>query len=136
MRKPGHAGVAAGKIAPPAVLRRMHELDAVAGRVDETEEVAHVALFGLFPLARRDRIAAAFQHRAGALQFFGSVHLERGGMVPRVALEIAEGMVARVGLEIGGAMFLARQFQPQDRGRVADRALQVAGTQPDVPDIV
>lgn len=117
-------------------MRRMHQLDTVARRVDKAEEIAHVALFGVLALARGNLVAAALQHRAGVLQFFGGIHLEGRGVVARIAFEIAQGVVAGIGLEIDRAMLLARHFQPQHRGRIADRGFQIAGTQPDVPDVV
>ncbi|MNV64489.1 hypothetical protein D3C71_1571340 [compost metagenome] len=136
MRKPGHAGIAAGKIAPAAVLRRVHQLDAVAGRVREAQEVAHIALLGVLAAARVDLVAAALQHRAGALKLFRRIHLERGGVIAGVAFEVAKGVIARVGLEIGRPMFLAGQLQSQHRGRIAHRRIQITGAQPDIPDVM
>lgn len=136
MREPRDAGVAAREIPPAAVVRRQHQFDAVAGRVGELQEIAHIALLGVFTAPGGHPITAAFQHGAGALQLFRRIHLERGRMVARIAFEIAKGVVAGVGLEVRRPMFLAGQLQPQHRGRVAHRGVQITGAQPDVPDVV
>ncbi|KAG1441393.1 hypothetical protein G6F57_018709 [Rhizopus arrhizus] len=136
MREARDPGIAAGKVAPPAMLRRQHQFDAVAGGVGELQEIAHVALLGILAPPGRDVVAAALEHGAGTLQFVGRIHFERGGVVARIAFEIAEGVVAGVGLEIRRPVFLAGKLQSQHRGRVAHRSVQITGAQPDVPDVM
>ena len=136
MGKSGDAGVPRAVIALAGGLGAHDELDGVAGRILEADELAHMTRGAFFPRAVMYGMAEPLQRRAGGLQVFGAAEFEAGRLVVRVAVEIAERVGAVIGLEVGRALAPLGDFEAQNVDRVPLGAGEVGGAEAAVDHIV
>src|SRR5712691_10898029 len=137
------SGVACGEIALAAVKRPHHDLDLVAGRVLEGEELLHAAQLAFLLGAVAHGMAGFLDLRARLVEVVPVLEIEGDDMVRRITLEIDQRVIARVAphrclvaAEIRGLALPARQLQPDDPGRELDRGLQIRRADPQVADVV
>src|SRR5262249_967475 len=134
MTKVGDAGVARAMVAHAAVGGPPHQLDPVAARVVEGDELAHFARLRLARRAGAHRVAEPFEFAGRRGQRRARGDLEGDGLLARVALEVAQRVLALVGLEIDRAFGDLADLEAEHVGGKAGRALDVARAKPHIAD--
>src|SRR5437773_27115 len=137
------SGVARRKIAQARMERAHHDLDLVAGRILEGEELLDAAqrAFVLRPVVHR--VPRVFDLGAGLVEVLAVLQIEGDRVIRSVPLEIDQRVVARVAAyrclvaaEVGGLAFPPRELQPDDLDGELDRGLQIRGSDPQIADVV
>jgi hypothetical protein len=126
----GDAGIALAVIAAGTDGRAPHQLDPVAGRILEGDEVADLAKVALLLRAGADLMAEPLQLGGGVLEIGAAADLERRGLVLRRAFEIAQRVFALVGLEIDGVLAAVRNLKAEIIGGEFGRAVEVPRSEP------
>jgi hypothetical protein len=134
--EPGDARVARRKVAPAAVVRSHHQVDAVAARVAEVREGLDVALFALLHGASTHVDAGIAEQRGRLVQVGARAHLETDGVVARIALEVHQRVIALVAAKVVRTGLRAGVFQPEDLQRILVRGREVSRAEADVADVM
>jgi len=124
--KAGDAGVARAVVAHHAVRGAPYQLDAVAARVVEGDELAHLACLGFPRRADVNRVAEPLQFAGGGRERGARADLEGHRLVARIALDVAQRMLALVGLEIDRVLGDFADFETEHVGGETGRAFEVA----------
>src|SRR5881396_317279 len=137
------SGVARRKIAQARMERAHHDLDLVAGRILEGEEMPDAAQLAFVIRPVVHRVPRLFDLGAGLVEVLAVLQVEGDRMIRRVPLEIDQRVVARVAAprclvaaEVGGLAFPARELQPDDLGGELDRRFEIRRADTQVTDIV
>ena len=111
------------------------ELEAVAERVVESDELPDAALAGLLRRAAGDLDPGQLQLLLGGVERVGVGEEEPGGEHAGLALDQGQAVVAVVGAQVGGAVLLRHQLQADDVDGEPHRVLQVGRAGADVGDV-
>jgi len=132
----GDPGAAAEVHRPPDGLLLVHQLQPVADRVVEGDELTHPAGPGFGGRASVYGQAGPLELGLGGVEGIGVGHGEARGDHPGRPLDQRQAVMPVIGAQVGDAHLGGRhQLKANDVGGEAGRGVQVRDTGPDVGDI-
>src|SRR6266446_7016309 len=127
-------GIARPVVAAAVVGGTHHQLDSVAARVGERDELADFSALRFGGRAGVHRVSASLELYCGARELVRGSNLEGGRLIGGIALEIAQRVRALVGFEVEGVFGAFGDLEAEEIGGKDFGGFKVAGPEADVGD--